>query len=197
MSARPNAARERSTAIHEAGHAIVGLALGLQPRRVSIVPDEDSLGHVENFGFARVVDYKLDPEGHPRRVYRPWSPEYDDPRRLDRRIIVCMAGVTAERLVVGRRYNWVGAAADMRTATGWLLYFQESDRTTDRHSAYLWSLTGDLVEHSREDIEALADALLVKRTMTRADIEAWQRQQSRAMSGRLNIATVTPLLPGV
>jgi ATP-dependent Zn protease len=38
----------RRIAYHEAGHAVVGCALGFEVTGVSIVPDGDSLGHVTN-----------------------------------------------------------------------------------------------------------------------------------------------------
>ena len=37
--------RERSTAVHEAGHAVIGRILKQVCGSVTIVPDHDSLGH--------------------------------------------------------------------------------------------------------------------------------------------------------
>jgi hypothetical protein len=160
-------------AVHEAGHTVVGLHLGLKPRNVSIIADESdgSLGHTDHSGFARVEDYIFDPEtGRPKRTYRLWDPELDDPARLERRIVIQFAGVVAERQIVGGRYNWGGAEDDMAWANEFLFHFAESNETRARHKRALWARTDALVQRYRAEIEDFAEALISRPTMTRKEV---------------------------
>jgi hypothetical protein len=58
-----SAAETRSTAIHEAGHAVVLIALGLAFSAVSIIPDvrEGTLGHVYLAPHDRTADLRTFP----------------------------------------------------------------------------------------------------------------------------------------
>src|SRR4051812_27249536 len=101
-----NAERLRRVAYHEAGHALASFILGVRFRIVTIEPHEDiSLGHVY-FGAMRLKGDQLET--------RVMSPAVRD--RLERRIIGCLAGREAERLVTNR-YNHDGARHDLETAT--------------------------------------------------------------------------------
>ena len=55
-----DATRLRGTCFHEAGHAVLAVALGLDVVRVSVVPDERSYGRLEHRG---VTTDQLDPAG--------------------------------------------------------------------------------------------------------------------------------------
>src|SRR5215813_5236706 len=83
------------TAYHEAGHAVVALALGRPVHRVSILPDRERLGTCE-FGKA---------------VFRP-SEDW-----LEREILIAVAGLAAEARQTGK-YAWEGAARDYTYAEG-------------------------------------------------------------------------------
>src|SRR5579864_5823922 len=89
-------------AYHEAGHAFAGLQLGFPFKHVSIVPTDDSLGNVFFRGL-RLTD---------EQVLWMSSRTRD---RLERRIIVCLAGQEGEWLVTGR-YNHYGASEDYHHA---------------------------------------------------------------------------------
>ena len=81
-----------ATAYHEAGHAVVALALGRTVQRVSIVPGQGWLGRCE-FQKGRV------------RPSEDW---------LEREILISLAGAAAEARHTGA-YAWDGAIADLRT----------------------------------------------------------------------------------
>jgi hypothetical protein len=82
---------EVHTAWHEAGHAVMAMIFDRPVHRVSILPDDERLGHCQvNKG-----------------VYRP----SDD--RLEADLLILLAGPAAEAEVAGR-YNWGGAALDLR-----------------------------------------------------------------------------------
>lgn len=77
------------TAYHEAGHAVVALALGRPVQRVSILPDREHAG-VCKFGKSVV------------RPTEDW---------LEREILITLAGIAAEARHTGH-YAWEGAARD-------------------------------------------------------------------------------------
>src|SRR5216683_3178433 len=80
---------DSTTAYHEAGHAVVALALGRPVHHISILPDRKQLGHCE-FG---------------KGVFRP-SEDW-----LEREILIALGGVAAEARHTGD-YAWDGAARD-------------------------------------------------------------------------------------
>lgn len=98
MAPRP----DRSTAIHEAGHAAMAYLLGVRFTEISVVEDDDRLGHVQH------------------RRPAEWSRSL-----IERRIMVLLAGPEAERAWYARQPDapdgWedrvsIGAGEDYRTA---------------------------------------------------------------------------------
>jgi ATP-dependent Zn protease len=81
--------RDEATAYHEAGHAVVALALNRPVHRVTILPDSDSLGTCE-FG---------------KSVFRP-SEDW-----LEREILISLGGIAAEARLTGE-HAWESAARD-------------------------------------------------------------------------------------
>jgi hypothetical protein len=80
---------DEATAFHEAGHAVMALALGRPVQRVSVLANADYLGHCE-FGKA---------------VFRP-SEDW-----LEREILIALGGLAAEARRTGS-YPWDGSARD-------------------------------------------------------------------------------------
>jgi ATP-dependent Zn protease len=80
-----------ATAYHEAGHAVVALALGRPVERVSILPDRAFLGQCE----------------FRKGVFRP-SEDW-----LEREILIGLGGIAAEARHTGT-YAWDGAARDQQ-----------------------------------------------------------------------------------
>ena len=87
--------RDEATAYHEAGHAVMALALGRPVACVSIVPGREFLGTCD-FGKA---------------VFRP-SEDW-----LEREILIALAGAAAEARRTGE-YAWDAAARDQTYAEG-------------------------------------------------------------------------------
>jgi hypothetical protein len=80
---------DEATAYHEAGHAVLALALGRPVHRVSVLPDRDHLGRCE---FRKGVN----------RPSEDW---------LEREILIALGGVAAEALRTGV-YSWGEAGRD-------------------------------------------------------------------------------------
>jgi ATP-dependent Zn protease len=82
---------EIATAYHEAGHAVLALALGRPVQRVSIQPNHVRLGHCEL----------------KKGTFRP---SHD---ALETEILFLLGGLAAEARHTGQ-YSWEGAAQDLR-----------------------------------------------------------------------------------
>lgn len=95
--------RLRSTAYHEAGHAMAGHLLGVPFRYLTIKSDGTALGRVQ-FRPSRLINADTFDNLSPRRR-----------DLVERRIIVSLAGPEAQRLVTGR-YDRRGGAGDLDTA---------------------------------------------------------------------------------
>src|SRR3954470_13374725 len=80
---------DEATAYHEAGHAVVALALGRPVQRVSVLPDREHLG---------LCEFR-------KGVFRP-SEDW-----LEREILIALGGIAAEARHTGE-YAWDGAGRD-------------------------------------------------------------------------------------
>ena len=127
-----------ATAYHEAGHAVVALALGRPVHRVSVLPNRDRLGQCE-FGKA---------------VFRP-SEDW-----VEREVMISLGGLAAEARHTGT-YGWAEAERDLRHVRRLLA------ETTDRAAARIEKRMLAKVEHLLADddhwraVEAIAAELLV------------------------------------
>jgi ATP-dependent Zn protease len=82
---------DEATAYHEAGHAVVALALGRPVHRVSVLADRDGLG---------LCEFR-------KGVFRP-SEDW-----LEREILIALGGVAAEARATGA-YAWDAADRDLQ-----------------------------------------------------------------------------------
>src|SRR5688500_12069516 len=87
----PDAAVHLATAYHEAGHAVIALALGRNVQRVSILPNQLRLGQCE--------------------LKKGRSKPAHDPVEVT--ILILLGGVAAEARYTGV-YAWAGAQQDLR-----------------------------------------------------------------------------------
>jgi ATP-dependent Zn protease len=143
----------RATAYHEAGHVVVALWGGdRKPRQATIVPTGDTLGSLESHPWAS--RFRPDIELTPTRV-----------QQLQARIDALLAGVIAERRGTGRRHNWTGAASDLHQATDLAGYLNGSIRQLTLYLAWRERCVRDGVESRWPDIERVAEALLIRRTL--------------------------------
>lgn len=165
--------RYRSTAFHEAGHAVAGLAYGVRRQLVlaSIVPDEaeGTRGHVTRRRFSRRAVEEIE-TGDPMRVRLRLEPE----------IVLTYAGVIAERAFTGRRHNWIGASFDLASAGDYVFRCVGSDKQASLYSRWLWTVTEELVGLHWGDIEHVADALLERLELDADEIRSVLRAVSLA-----------------
>jgi ATP-dependent Zn protease len=126
------------TAYHEAGHAVVALALGRPVHRVSVLPNRDRLGQCE-FG---------------KGVFRP-SEDW-----VEREVMISLAGLAAEARHTGT-YGWDEAERDLRYVRR--LLSQTTERAAERLERRLLKKVENLLaddEHWRA-VELIAAELLI------------------------------------
>jgi ATP-dependent Zn protease len=159
----------RHAAIHEAGHAVAARMLSLACGAVSIVPAEKKM-----IGGYHVTE-------PPHVIREAWfkAGKYRGARdtlsMLQGQIMTCMAGREAEIIAFGER-NIGGDRVDMfeidRLAN--FANFAGGANTIFSH-AYLTRLrskVGPLLRHHWHKVVAVAQALLVKKTLTGPEIDA-------------------------
>jgi hypothetical protein len=161
--------QDTRTAFHEAGHAVAAWRAGARFRRATIVPDTDALGSVKHFPFNRKFDPTLD--------------EYVARRRFEPLILALFAGVLAEKRHTGRRHNWVGASHDMDAVSRLTDYCAGLGNDERRHYfRWMQARAKAIVEFEWPHIEAVANALLLHRTLTEQEVwdTIWASYKSRS-----------------
>jgi ATP-dependent Zn protease len=125
------------TAYHEAGHAVVAMALGRPVQHVSVLPDRERLGVCE-FG---------------KSVYRP-SEDW-----LEREILIALGGIAAEARFTGN-YEWDGASRDQQYVRG-LSVQRAGERRAERLERRLLAKTEHILarEGHWRAVELIAAAL--------------------------------------
>ena len=150
----------KNTAIHEAGHAVIAIVLGLSVRGATIIPDGNSAGHII-YGTA------------PEDTWEKWLErgKYRTLASVVRaRIISTMAGAEAERELIG--YCDGGDGDDVYQVT--CMADSELMPTLSDEWAPLElrmrRQTRRLVKRHRENIKLIANALAERRTLSAVDI---------------------------
>ena len=133
-----------ATAYHEAGHAVVALALGRPVHRVTVRPTADRLGQCE---FKKGRHQPTD----------DW---------LEDEILISLAGLAAEARATGV-YERAGAVRDLRFARSLMLQ-RASKRGLDRYERRMLAKVENLLAddgHWRA-VEAIAAELVAKETIS-------------------------------
>jgi ATP-dependent Zn protease len=142
------------TAYHEAGHAVACMTLKRPFKRVTIVPEGDSLGHILKRNCPKSI--------RPDIVVNCRSFRW-----IEREIICALAGLAAEHRFAGR-HNWRGAGSDFSHAVDLAgnLYFEPA--VSSRYLAFMVEQAKCLVAASRVwiEIQAIAAALMERETLS-------------------------------
>jgi hypothetical protein len=149
-----------ATAYHEASHAVtaIELGIGLRKRGISIERDKDSLGQC-----------------YTRKPFRGCSEsEGTDMQRVraEKHAIICLAGYTGQRRFFPRSRD--GGAKDRRDAASLMCHFVGSERELDAYMKLLQIHTEQLLsmEHIQSQIEDVAKALIERKRLSAAEVEA-------------------------
>jgi hypothetical protein len=140
------------TAYHEAGHAVASYYLHVALSSVTIIPEEDSLGHIK----------------HPK--LNNFEPEWDNSLkvvdRAERMILVFFAGQVAEGRFANR-HNWKGSREDWHEAVNMASYFAGNNEVLQAYVNYLWARAKTLfnLPWLWAAVEAVAKELLIRKKM--------------------------------
>ena len=151
----------RSVAYHEAGHAVAAWEVSLPIKTLSIVPEADTAGRLVHPPYFKGV--------HPDADTSPCVQ-----RRIENMVFVCYAGPEAER-----RFNPKGlwkdhAQGDWKQAIEILTHQVGSDEELEAYCNLMRIRAKNFIalDHVWEDIEKLADELLVRQKMSGRDVDA-------------------------
>ncbi len=139
MDETPAAKFDPRTAYHEAGHAVVALALDRPVHRVSVLPNSQRLGQCE---FKKGL----------QRPNEDW---------VETEILISLAGMVAEARVTGS-YDTGGANQDLRYVRK-LTLMRASERAVDRLEKRMLAKTEHLLadEELWQAVEWIAKELLI------------------------------------
>ena len=163
--------RSKCAAIHEAGHAVIGRVLGLTCGQVTIVPDvtEGTAGHSITHDPWETLHHW---ENH-RGKYR------GDPMKsiLTGRLLMLMAGVEAERVILGRSRG--GDGYDRYDITTIVNDQFEAETFWKKTEPRLRKHTHTLVRRHRAKIERVAAELMKEGALSPDEIDALVYREMR------------------
>jgi hypothetical protein len=139
--------RLRSTAYHEAGHAVASFFFGVGVRSIELTPDGP-----ERLGCCR---------GFRRKSFEGIDAPSADDTRMNRDAIISLAGGEAEAVHRGWR-DHIGAGSDYHTVTSVVQSVYGDGDTARKYLSYIEARTRDLIAlpHVWRAVEAIAAALL-------------------------------------
>lgn len=147
----------QAIAYHEAGHAVVRWHYRLRmPKYVTIIPDEDSLGHIFGHKFPGKFDFGE----------TEWSGQTQ--LLLERRIRSIFAGPLAQKKFHPRGFRHAHAAGDYDQIADLGLRLGGDDETASAHIKLLELQTRNLLNTPQIwlFIEAVAEALLEQKKLS-------------------------------
>jgi len=165
----------KSTAIHEAGHAVIGRVLGLTCGPATIVPNQAK----ETAGVAIVQTVTKTASDWDQKLYEYWrsgssgpAPKCRDHRSAFRAAILThMAGAEAENVILGQNRGGDGSDRLEIAKLSDELGFSEAE-WWERYESRMRRQVRRLVSNHRDKIERVALALLEHQTLSAAEIDA-------------------------
>ena len=148
--------RQLRVAFHEAGHVVVARIKGMPIHKATIIPERDTIGHVEYANPLRGV--KLDRDD-------------SDQARLcaEHAIIILFAGPAAQRKYSPRSWRFCHGKGDFEELAdlAWRIYRSDADAQLER----LYRKAKDLVAEHWRDVVITPEALVKEQTLEQERIE--------------------------
>ena len=167
----------RTSAIHEAAHAVAAVLVSQGIKRVTIVPHGNSFGHVI-------------PRKPPRKLYEAVESGTPTPAQramVEGYVVYILAGPEAARRYRGRS-DHIGASDDRKAVDAWMSPLEANDDVRAAWLRYLKLRAKVFVDRHWPEINAVADALIMRWTLSEDDV----LEAIRAVSAR---AVRTPVRP--
>ncbi len=168
----------RSTAYHEAGHAVAQARFKLKIKRVSIVEDVDSLG-VMRGRLATILSRAIHDNSGKMRL------------NVESDVIVCLAGMAAQSAFMPRSVRKHHARGDHEIAVRLLNIITASNEELTAYVKLLEIRAKQLMKRRciRVQVKALAKALLIRKTLKGEEVKAViSGAFSEAVEARSNVA---------
>ena len=146
--------RLKSTAYHEAGHAVACYFLHFPFKYLTIEPEKDTLGHVKRFP-------------HPKSFHPDYEGDTKTLNRIEKNIITSYSGSAAEFILTGK-YN-SGGGTDSQYARELADHYCGGPEETEAFLKWMWERTINWVQNPDfhwDAVEALAQELLKKSRLT-------------------------------
>ncbi len=168
MNAPLVSGRAKATAYHEAGHVVIATYLSMPVHTATIVPDKKGRthGHVQHDLPLRRTSKE--------EVYELTLKARD---RMERQIVVSLAGAAAQRRYSRRSYRRGHSGSDDETAVGLALRIAGVEDGATLLLKYLGWRAEQMVRNHWRDVERVALALLEKQTLNASDIRALMQPQ--------------------
>jgi hypothetical protein len=147
------------TAFHEAGRVVAAWSRGLKTHSVTIIPTPEFRGHVLHANPLRGI--RLDCDGSARVRLR-----------AELAIVVCLAGPEAQKRHGPRSWRSHHGDFDFKKAVDLASSFNSSDEAVHAYLDWLAIVTRDEIALLWPQVEKVAQALVVRRTLTAAEVKA-------------------------
>jgi len=149
-----------ATAFHEAGHAVAACHEGRGTKRVTIVPEGDTLGLCSFYALRETESFA-------------WDASTRNRIRIERLIISALGGCAAEARFVGR-HNFIGAHVDWHFAADLSEFPTGSHKEAGAYLNWLWERTRTIfqVDGWWDITTGLAEALVEHRTMSATEVKS-------------------------
>jgi hypothetical protein len=166
------------TALHEAGHVVVGKAIGLEVAGCTIVPGDGFGGLTWGPFFDRtMLSFDNDVPDLCEKIAdlmpgpgEPRADVADVYEHVHSRVVDLCAGTAAETLLHPACAPWI-AHSDVRKARATASIICSSDSAVDAYLAFGLAEAKALIEQHRAAVWAIAEALMVERTLNSEQID--------------------------
>ena len=146
----------KSTAYHEAGHAVLKFEFDLKIEKVTIVRDGDCLGSVK--GKRAVTSRQVDKDNFGMARLK-----------AEKDVMVMLAGGIAQKKFDPKTYKRDHCRSDFQSAWEMLSFFSRSEKETVAYREYLKLRTENFIvcrPYRWKMIQAVAEELLLRQTLT-------------------------------
>jgi ATP-dependent Zn protease len=148
--------RQLRVAFHEAGHVVAARIRGMPIHKATIIPECDTIGHVEYANPLRGVKLDCDDSDQARLC-------------AEHAIIILFAGPAAQRKYSPRSWRFLHGKGDFKEAAHLALRIDELG--ADAQLERLYRKTKDLVAAHWRDVVITAEALVKEQTLDQERIE--------------------------
>jgi len=155
-SSPPITAAQRSTARHEAGHTVLAEILSVPLESVSILPSVGATGHTQLAKKVQTVNLAT----------MPATKRIDFATRL---CVVCLGGA-ASLNVIENRPDWPSAEEDLSVYDSLVPYASTPEEGERTFFFRIFARATVLIEQHQAEVEAVADALIRRKTLSAREV---------------------------